>query len=214
VDSSAEYILQANRERASAQSDPFTRERYRQMAGFLPRRDGLRILDVGSGVGRGGGEVKRLLPSARLTGLDCVPERVESLPKDLYEVGVCSFSHEIPLPMHSFDAIVAGEFVEHIPPQDVDRSLAEFQRLLVPGGVLVLTTPNPRYLRNVLTNYSIYQDPAHLIQHYPDCLRWRLRCLGFRGIKIRGCGKVTRYLGPHFPWLNVYGSYLISAVKW
>jgi len=214
VNSFSDYILQVNRDRESAQSDPFTVERYRQMARFLPRREGLRILDVGSGIGRGGREIKRLFPSARLTGLDCVPERVEALPKEIYEAGVCSFSHEIPLPFHSFDAIVAGEFVEHIPPQDVNRSLAEFQRLLALKGVLVMTTPNPRYLRNRLTDYSIYQDPAHLIQHYPDCLRWRLRCLGFRGIKIRGSGKVSRFLGSHFPFLPVYGSYLITARKW
>jgi 2-polyprenyl-3-methyl-5-hydroxy-6-metoxy-1,4-benzoquinol methylase len=43
------------------------------------------------------------------------------------------------LPAHSFDLILCTEVIEHIP--DSQRALSEMRRLLKPGGVLILSTP-------------------------------------------------------------------------
>lgn len=43
------------------------------------------------------------------------------------------------LPPHSFDLILCTEVIEHIP--DSQRALAEMRKLLKPGGVLILSTP-------------------------------------------------------------------------
>lgn len=45
-----------------------------------------------------------------------------------------------------FDAIVMIELIEHLPPADARRLLAEARGLLSPGGRLVVTTPNYRSL--------------------------------------------------------------------
>lgn len=45
----------------------------------------------------------------------------------------------IPLPSDSFDAVLCTEVLEHLP--HPEKALAEFARLLKPGGVLALTAP-------------------------------------------------------------------------
>ena len=171
-------------------------------------------MDVGCGIGRGGAALKACDAALKLTGLDCVPERIEALDKTIFLEGLCAFTTEIPVESGHFDAIVAGEFLEHVPPVQIDATLAEFFRVLRLRGRLLLTTPNPNYLKNKIKDLSVLQDKSHQTQHYPDCLAYRLRLVGFSRIKILGSGKVTRILGQHFPWLSVYGSYLISGDKW
>ena len=114
----------------------------------------------------------------------------------------------------SVDAVVAGEFLEHLPPSQVSTTLCEFFRVLKLHGRLILTTPNPYYLKNRIKSLSVLSDPAHMTQHYPEILRHRLLEIGFSNIKIRGSGRVSNLIGTTFPWLGVYGSYLIVAEKW
>jgi ubiquinone/menaquinone biosynthesis C-methylase UbiE len=172
------------------------------------------VLDVGCNTGRGGAILRSRRPGLTITGLDCVPERLGKLDPTVYENRVCAFSHDIPLPAGSFDAIVAGEFIQCVAPPHVFPTLCEFFRLLRLRGRLVLTTPNPGYLKNRLQHRSVMLDEAQASQHFPGSLRHRLEDVGFSGIKIYGCGRVSSYLGPHFPFLGVYGSYLMVARKW
>jgi hypothetical protein len=110
------------------------------------------------------------------------------------------------------DAIVAGEFLEHLYPSDVDPTLCEFQRVLRIGGVLLMTTPNPYSLNMRRRKGSVY-GVAHLTQHFPEVLSLRLKMHGFSKVRVCGSGRASLKVGEKFPWLSVYGSYLISAVK-
>jgi hypothetical protein len=87
------------------------------------------------------------------------------------------------------------------------------QRVLRIGGRLLLTTPNPHYLRNALRNGTIY-EVSHLTQHFPKNLAFRMKMHGFSNVKTLGTGRVSRYLGRHFPLLSVYGSYMIYGDKY
>src|ERR1022692_1082935 len=107
-----EFLLQSNREQAVSETDSFTPERYRQMFDHIPAQ-AAKILDVGCNTGRGGAVLKSLNPSLRLTGLDCVPERIFALDRSVYDLGICGFSTKIPVEKTSFDAILGGEFIEH-----------------------------------------------------------------------------------------------------
>lgn len=201
---------QQNLLQAGATADPFTLERYAQFARLLPANT-RSILDVGCSDGRGGGVLKAAFPEAVIQGLDCVQERLDLLPS-CYSEGVLGMSTSIPLDDQSLDAIVAGEFLEHLYPADVDATLCEFQRVLRIGGVLLLTTPHPTCFINRFRGRSVY-GVSHLTQHHPKVLKWRLMMHGFNRIKVRGSGKATRLFGSSFPLLGVYGSYLIKAVK-
>lgn len=195
-----------------SEHDEFTLERYEQFAKFLPKKsEHITVLDVGCNTGRGGFRLKAIKPSITLSGLDCVQERLNALP-ECYSNKVYGLSTKIPVEDCSFDAIIAGEFLEHLYPLDVDQTLCEFQRVLKIGGRLLLTTPNPNYLKNKFENKSVY-GISHLTQHFPRILKVRLLMHGFSGVRLYGSGKASRYLGYFFPSLAVYGSYLVVANK-
>jgi ubiquinone/menaquinone biosynthesis C-methylase UbiE len=206
-------LIAANRSQCVSETDSFTPDRYRQMQSHFPK-GAKKILDVGCNTGRGGFVLKRINPAYELIGLDCVPERLTALDKQVYQQTICGFSTNIPVGNKSFDAIVGGEFIEHVPPSQIDATLTEFFRILRLKGRLLLTTPNPNYLKNKLNNLSVLLDESHLTQHFPDALAHRMRLIGFSNISIFGSGRVSSYLGQRFPWRAVYGSYLIQGDKW
>ena len=199
-----------NSSQTVAIEDGFSIERYAQFARHLPKT-AINILDVGCAEGRGGIELKRLRPEIKLCGLDCVSERLDLLP-ECYCHKTLGLTNEIPEPDCSFDAIVAGEFLEHLYPSDVDPTLCEFQRILKIGGTLLMTTPNPHSLRMRMRKGTVY-GIAHLTQHFPKILKNRLMLHGFSNVRIIGSGQATRHFGEWMPILSVYGSYLIIGTK-
>jgi ubiquinone/menaquinone biosynthesis C-methylase UbiE len=201
-----------NLQQKVSERDPFTEERYRQFYSFFPPQ-AMTVLDIGCNTGRGGQALKGLNPNLKITGLDCVKDRLERLPKEVYEQGICGLSTNILCEDRRFDVVVAGEFIEHVYGIDVDRTLNEIFRVLRVGGRLLLTTPNPLDIKKRFLGKSVLDDKSHVSQHFHDALRLKLKMIGFASIKVYGSGKVTRYLGYYFPWLHIYGSYLMIADK-
>lgn len=206
-------VVAANRSQIESEVDTFTPIRYAQMVAHLPSH-ATNVLDVGCNTGRGGRAMKRARPTLQIIGVDCVPERISALDKTVYQDALCALASELPLADGSLDGIVAGEFIEHVPPAQIEATLLEFFRVLRLKGRLVLTTPNPNYLKNKLRHLSVLTERSHLSQHYADCLAWRLRTIGFSHIKTFGSGRCSRFLGQRFPVRCLYGSYLIQADKW
>ncbi|MES2369256.1 MAG: class I SAM-dependent methyltransferase [Pseudomonadota bacterium] len=193
-----------------SEHDPFTEDRYRQFYKFLPM--GARsVLDIGCNTGRGGRVLKDLDNSLLIYGLDAVRDRLDRLPQDAYEQGVHGYSTKIPNEDGTYDAVVAGEFIEHIYQADVDQTLGEIFRVLKIGGRLLLTTPNPGDIKRKMRGHSILGG-AHVSQHFSDTLKLKLRMAGFSRVRVYGSGKVSRYVGSRFP-LFIYGSYLAIGDK-
>ncbi len=192
-----------------SETDPFTLERYKQFSCHFPEQVKT-VLDVGCNTGRGGSILKELNPHLQLVGLDCVDSRLAKIPKEIYSSTICSYSTDINAPESSFDVVVSGEFIEHIYPDEVLKTLQEFYRIIRPGGRLLLTTPNPNYLRLKLTGGSVLGG-AHVSQHYPADLKQQLESVGFVNVQLMGSGKITRILGERLPILAFYGSYLTIA---
>jgi 2-polyprenyl-3-methyl-5-hydroxy-6-metoxy-1,4-benzoquinol methylase len=57
-----------------------------------------------------------------------------------------------------FDGVLIAEVIEHVAHPDV--FLANASRLVKPGGIVVMTTPNGAYFRNRLPRFSDCVDPA------------------------------------------------------
>lgn len=200
-----------NLQQEVSEYDSFTLERYDQFYRFFPKAASS-VLDVGCNTGRGGLHLKKLDPSLTLFGVDCVQTRLESLP-GCYSERIYCLSTDIPIQDQVIDVIVAGEFLQCLYPSDVDKTLCEFQRVLKIRGKLLLTTPNPNYVKYKIKKSSMYDLVGQQSQHFPGVLRTRLLMHGFSNIKIFGSGKMSRYLGWHFPFRSAYGSYLIIASK-
>ena len=213
MDINSQTLIALNREQTVSETDTFTARRYITFLGHF-RQGTVDVLDVGCNTGRGGAAIKARLPGLRIVGLDCVAERLNKLDPTVYQDRIASFSHDVPLPSGSFDAVIAGEFIEHVSPPHVLPSLCEFFRLLRLNGRLLLTTPNPHYLKNRIQGRSVLQDPSHVSQHTSSSLRRRLEDIGFSTIKIYGNGRVSQFVGPYFPVPCLYGSYLVVARKW
>ncbi|MBX2820597.1 MAG: class I SAM-dependent methyltransferase [Rhodothermaceae bacterium] len=195
-----------------SEQDEFTGDRYRQFYKFFPRNR-QRILDLGCNIGRGGWVLKHIDPSLRISGLDCVKDRLTRIPEELYEEKIYGLSTEIPVANDTFDVVVAGEVLEHLYPEDIDKTLGEIFRILKVGGRLLLTTPNPKDIKRKIKKQSVLGG-CHVSQHFDDVLKWRMKLIGYSKVRIIGTGKVSRYLGYRFPWLSIYGSYMAMGDKY
>lgn len=204
---------QVNKLQANSETNPLTPARYRQFVNHFPRRVES-VLDIGCNNGRGGVVMKEMLgPGVKLYGLECVRERIEQIPPGVYEQVFYGLADKITLPDNSVDVVVAGEIIEHVQPREVDPVIFECFRVLKLRGRLLMTTPNPSYLRNRMRGSSVFHDIGHVSQHHPHALKLRLLLAGFAKVKLRGSGRPAKYISEYFPLLQAYGIYLIYGDK-
>jgi ubiquinone/menaquinone biosynthesis C-methylase UbiE len=104
-------------------------------------REARRVLDVGCGTGYG--SAMMATPDREVVGVDTSGEAVEWA-KTTYRAENASFfvmpATELRFPDNSFDAVCSIQSIEHF--DDVEVFLSEVVRVLRPGGVLAVATPN------------------------------------------------------------------------
>jgi SAM-dependent methyltransferase len=93
-------------------------------------------------------------------------------------------AHPLPFGDAAFDAVFAGELIEHLP--DPRPGVAEFRRVLRPGGILILTTPNRTRLANVVDRSERPYSPDHLSELSYDEVRALLAAEGFEVLRSTG----------------------------
>ncbi len=119
--------------------------KFERVLDYLPHRPGQRLLDIGCFAGT---FLSMADPTrfSRQLGVDILPAQVEYANRR-YGSSVRRF-----VALHSitdlgalderFDCVTLIEVIEHLSPAEIDALLTHVARLLVPGGRLVLTTPN------------------------------------------------------------------------
>jgi SAM-dependent methyltransferase len=124
-----------------------------------------RVLDVGCATGYVAAALIRV--GHRVTGIELNP----TMAQIARTVGIDVIEHDLeqPLPIAtaSVDAVHACEIVEHL--FDTEGFLRELHRVLAPGGVLILSTPNLNSLANrfrvlagrPLPMWGAYPDDVH-----------------------------------------------------
>lgn len=132
----------------------------------------LEVTDLGCGRG----EWLELLTSlqVRCHGVDLDDEMLASCKKRGLAVSHSdAISYLKQLPDATQMAVTAFHLVEHIPFEHLQTLVQEAKRVLVPGGLLILETPNPENLTVGTCNF--YMDPTHvnplpplLLQFLPD----------------------------------------------
>jgi 2-polyprenyl-3-methyl-5-hydroxy-6-metoxy-1,4-benzoquinol methylase len=137
-------------------------------------RPGLRVADLGTGPGA---------MAARLQSLGCDVLAVDRDTRG-YQAGLPYVSIDFNQPdfasavgLHSFSVVTAIEVIEHVEsPIDFLRNI---EKILAPGGVAVLTTPNvdcmPARAKFLLTGklrmMDDYGDPTHISPIFFDLLQ-------------------------------------------
>jgi SAM-dependent methyltransferase len=81
------------------------------------------------------------------------------------------------LPAESMAVVSAFHVVEHLPFDEVRLLVSEALRVLQPGGLLILETPNPENL--VVGATLFYQDPSHVRPIPPELLNFVTEFEGF-----------------------------------
>jgi SAM-dependent methyltransferase len=101
-----------------------------------------RVLDLGCGTGF---TLTRLPPSVRAVGVDRAQAALAlSARRNSGAALVCADAARLPFASGSFDAVLALDVLEHL--SDDASAAAELHRVLVPGGVAVITVPAYAFL--------------------------------------------------------------------
>jgi ubiquinone/menaquinone biosynthesis C-methylase UbiE len=107
------------------------RARHRIVLGFLDQRDS--VLDIGCG----SSHIILDLPNA--VGLDILQRKLRWL-RPRHDRLVRASCDRLPFADESFQAVICSEVIEHVP--DTPEVLDEMRRVLKPGGILILGTPD------------------------------------------------------------------------
>jgi SAM-dependent methyltransferase len=124
-------------------------------------RPDARLLDAGCGTG---GFLRFVLDHglvASASGIDVSPEAVELARERVpeAELGVGSVT-DLPFEDETFDAAVLNDVLQHVPEDDVGRSLGELRRVLRPGAAMVVRTGGARRARTERTDWRVYDRGA------------------------------------------------------
>lgn len=184
--------------------------RVRKIRKLLGEMSPRRVLDVGCG---DGAILAPLLQRHELFGVDISEEGV----RHANAAGIKAKQHDLedPLPFDdaSFDTVFCGETIEH--QIDTDWLLSEMNRVLKPGGQLILTYPNIRTPLGIFMLVFMDMPPMYSARyrspHFRDftllTIKIALRNNGFQLSKAWGCYFIL-------PVFGACGSALASILPW
>lgn len=146
-------------------------------AGYLKSRFGLQdgqlLLDAGCGRGE-------MLNALSRVGLKCCGCDLEAPPPGSSdcEIQELDFSKDpFPYGTDTFHAVLSKSVIEHM--HDPTNFLDEIHRVLMPGGVLILLTPDWNSQMDVF-----FEDPTHVHPYLPLGIERLLRLSGFRDVSV------------------------------
>jgi SAM-dependent methyltransferase len=133
-----------------------------------------RVLDFGCGWGRVIRFFLKDVAAENLVGIDVDPEAIEA---SRATNRWCTFKDCDVFPpsgfeADSFDLVYAYSVFSHLSEEAHERWLAEFERILKPGGVLIATTLH----RAFIVMSSIWQNEGN-VESLPDWQQQAVRCL-------------------------------------
>jgi SAM-dependent methyltransferase len=110
-------------------------------------------------------------------GVDLAPEAVAACEKlGLRALNVDLFEHLRTLAPRSLGGVFSAQVVEHLPPDRLHELFELIARVLRPGGVAILETPNPASF--AVHVHSFWRDPTHTRPVPPPALWFAARRAG------------------------------------
>lgn len=142
-----------------------------------------KLLDVGCGGGRFLNRMKKR--GWQVEGIDFDAQAIEKATARYGIMGHVGDLMQCALPPDSFDAITMSQTIEHL--HDPYGTLAESLRILKPGGLLVMTTPNVKSIGagEFGAFWRGWEPPRHLHLFSVESLRLLAQRVGFEVIDAR-----------------------------
>jgi 2-polyprenyl-3-methyl-5-hydroxy-6-metoxy-1,4-benzoquinol methylase len=184
IEPGSEQLRQFYRDRVQWRSSGEERMRFRKASRLARVPDGARVLDIGA---RDGGLRAYLPTSIRYQGIEIVPEFAGP------DIMTRDISQGIPFPDGSFDFIFCIEVLEHVP--NPYGALTEMHRVLSPGGVAVISVPNPYHVKELIWN--LFRIPDRQGHIYGWTRQTMTRLGEMNGFRLTGFGGT--YLHPPIP---------------
>lgn len=117
-----------------------------------------KILDIGAG----SGNFIKFFGKNDIYAIDGNEDSANNL-KNLGINAVHAILPDIPFSDNFFDGIHASHILEHLYPEDFYRTLREIDRVLKPGGILVISSP--------MLWEGFYSDLSHIKPYNPEILK-------------------------------------------
>lgn len=178
--------LELDRLAAERGLDPNHNVRYLQLSATLDRLPGARYLNLGCG--RGIMETLLQRPRDMAVGLDPDPESLQDARAlNAHQTWLRFEQGSLFTYGGQWDLVVMSEVLEHL--EDEQGALQAVQRLLAPGGHLVLTVPNLDDFASVITRFfkpAPFKAPDHLREYTLRDAKSALRRAGFHVIHTEG----------------------------
>lgn len=153
---------------------------------------GKKLLDAGCGTGWF--SRKAVERGAVVTSMDIGQKLLNEVQKKCSSNCVAGSILEIPFSNNTFDIVVSSEVIEHTPAPL--EAITELHRVLKPGGILILTTPNKLWF------FSIWIANKLKLRPYDGFENW----ISWQTLKreaIRNGFKVEKMVGIHlFPFVS------------
>ncbi|MCX7895181.1 MAG: methyltransferase domain-containing protein [Thermoanaerobaculum sp.] len=187
-------------------------------------REASPVLDLGCGRG----ELLQALTEAgiRAVGVDCDPAAVEVCRQRGLAVKQADALQALAAQGDgTLGGVACLHLVEHLPAAKWMKLVEEARRVLRPGGVLAVESPNPETLR---VCGLFWQDPTHLHPVHPDAVRFVAEAVGLQVVEVRRLRpfpveqsltakiedpQLRRALAPLDHWLSGPRDFLLVARK-
>src|SRR3989441_3820743 len=148
------------RERYNWRNAGEERMRFRKHMQLAQVRPGSAVLDIGSR----NGDLRKYLPrDVRYQGLDIAPEFAAP------DILIHDITSGLPFPDASFDYVFMVEVLEHTP--TAYGTAGEIPPVLKPGGVWVVSLPNPHHVKEI--NWNLFPLPhkqGHIYSRDPQTI--------------------------------------------
>jgi 2-polyprenyl-3-methyl-5-hydroxy-6-metoxy-1,4-benzoquinol methylase len=155
---------------------------------------GGRLLDVGCGNGSLIYHMRRL--GWKVAGVEINPDTVAIARKNGLNVKLAQL-HQRPFPDGFFDVVYMGDVIEHL--TQPRQALSTSRRVLRPGGLIVIKTPNARcgfarysllFAQLTRLAWPFSEAPYHLFDFSPATLTRMVTNTGFRPLRVCCSGRM------------------------
>lgn len=145
-------------------------------------RQGARLLEIGSGLGHLVGQLENDFETVATDVNPWALQQSQGIAGRTFHVAASA--EKLPFKDNSFGLIIIKHVVEHLP--HPEKSITELGRVIAPGGVLILATPN---LSSLLKPWKGdkwigYQDPTHISLKPPADWLELIRKADFNLLKV------------------------------